>query len=120
MLNDPLAISYYLGHYPSGASLNSVDHFIQIYLTSEFKRFDYGLEKNIEKYGQPTPPLLDLSTIKDIPIGMFVGAHDLLATSKDAKEDYEKMKSTVVFYNEYDLGHVSFFVADDMSYFVDV
>ena len=74
----------------------------------------------MERYGQSTPPLLDISTIKDIPIGMFVGAKDLLVTPNDAKDDYERMKDTVVFYNEYDLGHLSFFVARDMSYFYDV
>ena len=43
-------------------------------------KYDYGSEKlNIEKYGTPKPPMYKLENIK-VPVHMFVGMADTLAT----------------------------------------
>lgn len=55
-------------------------HFAEIRGTKTFKRLDYGKDQNLEKYGQETPPLIDLSNMGDqVPIGLFVGKKDLWA-----------------------------------------
>jgi hypothetical protein len=48
---------------------------------------------------------------------MFVGKKDKLADDIDNQWAHGQMKGDVKFYKEYDLGHLSFMVAKDMSYF---
>lgn len=78
---------------------------------------DYGSSKNREVYnGDSTPPEINLQNIKSVPIAMFVGTGDQLATVEDNRWAKTQM-STVQFYKEYELGHMSFMIAKDMSYF---
>ncbi len=53
--------------------------------SQKFQRFDYGYIGNLGKFARISLPDLDISTI-DIPIAMFVGAYDTLATPKDNAE----------------------------------
>ena len=69
-------------------------------------------------YQQEKPPLIDLSKIAHVPIAMFVGKFDMLATTTDNRLLLPQLKS-VVHYGEYDLGHSSFMIAKDMSYFTE-
>jgi hypothetical protein len=80
---------------------------------------DYGSSKNKQVYGQSSPPLIDLQNIKTVPIGMFVGTSDQLATVDDNRWAKTQL-SSLKFYKEYQLGHLSFMIAKDMSYFNDV
>lgn len=50
---------------------------------------------------------------------MFVGTKDGLADDIDNQWAYEQMKKDVVFYKEYELSHLSYMVAKDMSYFTE-
>jgi hypothetical protein len=50
---------------------------------------------------------------------MFVGTSDQLATVEDNRWAQTQI-STIEFYKEYTLGHMSFMIANDMSYFNDV
>ena len=47
----------------------------------------------------------------------MAGTQDNLATVEDTRWAFEKLKQSIVHYEEYDLGHLSFFIAKDMSYF---
>jgi hypothetical protein len=77
-------------------------------------------KKNIKHYGQPTPPKYDLSLL-DFPIAIFGGKKDLMADPKDVEWTYNQLKKSVIFYHQYYLGHMSFAIAKDMSWFsVDV
>lgn len=50
---------------------------------------------------------------------MFVGEGDELADTIDNEWAFSQMYKTVKFYKEYPtLGHLSFFVANDMSFFL--
>ena len=51
---------------------------------------------------------------------MFVGNKDELADVKDNKWALEQMKNAAVHYQEYNLGHMTFMIGKDMSYFFDV
>ena len=104
---------------PSGASYKNFIHYSQLidYSTETFKRWDYESEKdNLEHYGQITPPDYDLSLI-DFPIAMFAGEKDLVADPKDVEWTYQQLKKHTVFYHQYYLGHMSFAIAKDMSWF---
>ena len=52
--------------------------------TGKFRYFDFGgKRKNLEEYGQETPPEINISDITDVPVAMFVGRQDDLANLKD-------------------------------------
>jgi hypothetical protein len=48
---------------------------------------------------------------------MFVGTHDGLADPLDNEWAHSQIGNAVVFYHEYNLSHLSFMVAKDMSFF---
>ena len=51
---------------------------------------------------------------------MFVGTSDELATLDDNRWAKTQLTKVLTHYQEYPLGHISFMVAKDMSYFNDV
>lgn len=82
-LNDPARAQVYLGHFPSGTSMKTLDHYGQIITSGEMRRYDYGSSHNEKVYGQKVPPTIDLTSISKVPIAMFVGTKDELADVKD-------------------------------------
>eukprot|EP01017_Pseudomicrothorax_dubius_P037301 TRINITY_DN5455_c0_g2_i2.p1 TRINITY_DN5455_c0_g2~~TRINITY_DN5455_c0_g2_i2.p1 ORF type:complete len:437 (+),score=81.70 TRINITY_DN5455_c0_g2_i2:70-1311(+) len=109
----------YLGHAPSGSSTRTLMHLQQMVNANAYilQKFDYGRAKNIEIYGQATPPMYKLTRIKQ-RIYLFVGKKDPLADTQDAKVLAELLPNVV--YREYNFGHISFMWGKDMSYFNDV
>ena len=57
-----------------------------------------------------------MSNIK-FPISIFSGSADLIAVPEDTVWTTAQFKDQIVFQKEYKLGHLSFLVAKDMSYF---
>lgn len=109
----------YVGHYPAGASLQDFDYFSQLITKDQFIRYDYRDEAlNMEKYGQPEPPLYDLDSIKGMNIAMFVGTADKLANVEDNHWLRDRLGDNVIHYGEYELGHLSFMLAQDMTWFM--
>lgn len=52
------------GHEPSGTSVMNMKHWKQMLDKKKFEAYDYGsAAANNAHYGQPTPPLYDVSTI---------------------------------------------------------
>ncbi len=41
-LNDPVRSQVYLGHFPSGTSMRTLDHYGQIISSGEMRRYDFG------------------------------------------------------------------------------
>ena len=62
-------------------------------------------------------PAIDLKKVRDVPIALIAGSKDHLSTVEDTRWALKQMTSHVVFYKEYNLGHLSYFIAKDMSYF---
>ena len=49
----------YFGHYPSGTSLRTIDHYAQIMNEKEMKRYNFGDDEiNMKMYGQKVPPTI--------------------------------------------------------------
>jgi len=85
--------------------------------TDGFQRYDYGSNKaNNAHYSQNTPPAYDLNLMK-FPIAVFSGSQDGLAYKDDVKWFVDQIKSLLVFDHEYYMGHMSFAIAKDMSWF---
>ena len=109
----------YMSNCPSGAGYKDFIHYGQNIAAKEmsFKRYDMGSAKaNKAKYGQSSPPDYDLKLL-NFPLAVFSGSKDLLADPKDVAWTVDQMKDTIIFDHEYYLGHMSFAIAKDMSFF---
>lgn len=119
----PDRFDVYASNVPSGASTRDFWHYAQLFDADKptFNRYDYGSDElNMKKYNQTTPPDYDLSLL-DFPIAIFGGKNDVLADPGDVEWFYNQVKNSTVFYHEYNMGHSTFAIGKDMSYFtVDV
>ena len=116
--NNKTSMKVLYGHYPSGGSFKSLNHFVQIYRKKSFCYYDYGPEANIAIYKQTVPKEYNLNNICDIPIALIIGKEDRLSSVEDARMLREKIKSSVELYMELDcVGHTGFLVGNDVSWF---
>ena len=100
--------------------MQSLEHYGQIINSKQFKLFDWGPQTNLIKYGQKTPPKIEVDKITEVPIAMFVGLQDSLGDDIDnrwLKDELESAGSALVHYQQIDAGHASFMVGKDMTYF---
>ena len=80
-----------------------------------------GLIENQRKYKQSTPPSYNLKGINGVPIALFGGNSDLLVSVTDVDWLYNELGEAPIWYKQYPLGHMSFAIAKDMSWFkIDV
>ena len=95
-------------------------HFGQTIKAKQFQQYDYGKKLNQKLYGSGSPPQLDLTLVpkqSDVPIAMFAGEIDALATPPDSIQTYVSIKDNVEMFNWVPGGHVSFLVGKDMTWF---
>ncbi len=101
----------FLSHFPSGSSVNTFLHFAQSIRYDSFASlhdmipYDFGKAKNI------------------IPIALFVGSHDRLATVADNRKlkVILEQNNLLNFYREYEnTGHLSFFISSSNIFMDDV
>jgi len=121
--NNKERMSIFFNHYPSGSSLKATNHFIQLFRSDKFHGYDYGKEANMFIYGQSEPKEYNLDDIKGVDIGLFAGVEDKLATLRDVRWLKEKLSKNknVVEYKEYEkMGHLTFLMPLEMSWFDDV
>ena len=118
-VNNQGRVGVFMGHYPSGSSLKSFEHFSQLMLSRKFQRFDYGEEENLKRYGDAIPPEYNLKNISGAKIIIIAGTLDRLAPIEDSQWLRDQFESNVIFYKEYELGHTSFLIAKDMSFIND-
>ena len=103
--------------------MKQILHFAQIKITNNFTRFNYSDPvENSSRYGEEHEvqvPFIDLSKMKDtkVPIVMFVGKQDALATIKGAKRTIKEIcrKDTKIIKID-NFNHSSFNFANDLSY----
>jgi lysosomal acid lipase/cholesteryl ester hydrolase len=75
---DLINLPKFMEHSPAGSSSKVFFHYGQNIVSGDFKQYDYGEEKNMEIYGQMTPPPYDFSKIT-ASTAMYYGENDLLA-----------------------------------------
>lgn len=85
-------IYYYLNFYPSGTSVYSMAHYLQLIKRGGFQAYDYSFTDkslNVKHYGSQVPPTYDLDKIpSNIPILIMPGGTDTMATLEDCKTLY--------------------------------
>jgi hypothetical protein len=118
-VNDRDAFRIYMGHFPGGLSVKTLDHELQMYNAEKFQYYDYGTEGNMEKYGTKTPPEIALENINDFTIAMMVGDSDLIGDVIDNEWLRDKLGRNVVFYKVYDYGNSSFYVAKQIEEYLE-
>jgi predicted esterase len=101
----------YISHYPSGASINCFAHLLQNKQYQPFSTF-----KDMIPYDFTKIP-------KNIPIGLFVGSDDRLATPEDNRilKITLEQQGVLNFYKEYEkTGHISFFISKSNCFMNDI
>lgn len=87
----------FVSHTPAGTSVKNLVHFAQLVGEKRFQKFDYGRSKNIEIYGQETPPEYNVSRIT-APVGLFWSENDWFADPKDVRQLSEKLPALTLNY----------------------
>lgn len=119
--NDPKVIEVTEVRGKSSASTKQMLHFLQLSRAADFVQYDYGEEENWLRYGTYTPPSIDLTKIKDVPMALFVGEEDDLGTPAVGKWTKNKIKKNLVYYKEIpDHDHFTSAVGYDMSFVTDI
>ncbi|KAE8739883.1 hypothetical protein FOCC_FOCC014607 [Frankliniella occidentalis] len=73
-----------IGHYPAGSSLGQLLHYLQIMVTGEFKKYDYGEKENLIRYRQPKPPEYQLGNVV-APVYLNYAEGDPFSPAKDVQ-----------------------------------
>lgn len=106
-------VPLYLSNIPSGTSVKNMDHYFQMVLTKEFKKYDHGTPGNMNRYGSDDPPFYDISEI-DTPVVMLYGSEDTIIDPDDvdwaAKQLPNVKKMMIDGYN-----HLDFIIATDAA-----
>lgn len=108
----------FLSQLPSGSGAYNNMHYGQLVHTEKeaFRRFDYGSDDlNMQHYNQTKPPDYDLSLL-DFPLAVFSGDLDKLADPKDVAWLVTQLEPTLIFNEQYHLGHLGFAIGKDMSW----
>ncbi|GAB1867614.1 Lipase 3 [Camponotus japonicus] len=103
-----------LSHDPAGASTKTILHYVQIYQTGKFRKYDYGLDKNLLVYNSSEPPDYNLANIT-FPIALFYGLGDWLVDTLDVKRLYHILPNVIDMYEVQwpEFNHVDFMLAKD-------
>jgi len=105
-----------LGHLPAGASARSLVHYAQGVNSGKFRKYNYPTKaKNMEMYGQETPPEYDISKIT-APIALYWGENDWLGVKSDVYRLAELLPNLQRKYRAaHDkFNHIDFLTAIDM------
>lgn len=77
-----------------------------------FSKYDYGLFKNLQLYGQSKPPVFDLGHIpKSLPLWMAYGGNDDLADVMDVQHTLKELQSKPELLYLENYGHVDFILS---------
>ncbi|TMW46183.1 hypothetical protein DOY81_008743 [Sarcophaga bullata] len=98
--------------HPAGISTNQGIHYIQEYVSNEFRQFDYGIKKNLQKYGQPNPPNYPIELIT-ANVYIYYGLSDTSANYNDIQRLRYRLSNIKLFYEVPDpyWGHLDFIFA---------
>lgn len=83
-----------LAHFPMGSSIQTITHFQQMLRSNEFKQFDFGLEENMKRYGNPVPPKYDLSKVT-APTSLHYASGDFITKPIDVKRIASELPNLV-------------------------
>ncbi|KAI3991473.1 hypothetical protein MKX01_016304 [Papaver californicum] len=85
-------VDLFLRNAPQSTSTKNMVHLAQTVRDGMLTKYDYG-NANVEHYGQPTPPVYNLTNIpKNLPLFMSYGGQDALADPSDVGSLMDSLK----------------------------
>jgi pimeloyl-ACP methyl ester carboxylesterase len=109
-------LDVFMSNFPAGSPYQDLVLFAQNTAKDGFHQFNYGERDNVKIYGSVEPPKIPLENFK-VPVALIQGDTDRLADPTDVEWLNSQISSHVVFRKMYSLGHLSFTLAQDMSWF---
>ncbi|EEC00983.1 conserved hypothetical protein, partial [Ixodes scapularis] len=102
-------LSVYFSHDPAGSSINDALHLAQLVRCNCFEKFDYGITKNIAKYGKVIPPGYTLSRV-EVPVAIYWSKGDWFAVEQDVAHLRQELANVVEYYKvpEEQFTHIDF------------
>jgi pimeloyl-ACP methyl ester carboxylesterase len=98
----------YYAHTPCGTSIENMGHWIQLAETGRYAMYDFrDKSKNIEHYGQPTPPNYNLADVV-APVSLFSGGKDPLATPSNIRSIIAQLRTPPFHHAEPEYEHMDF------------
>ncbi|KAA8545816.1 hypothetical protein F0562_020733 [Nyssa sinensis] len=105
-------VDFYLEYEPHPSSSKNLNHLFQMIRKGTFAKYDYGMWKNLKKYGQLKPPKFDLSRIpKSLPLWMGYGGNDALADVTDVQHTLKELQSKPKLLYLENYGHLDFLLS---------
>jgi lysosomal acid lipase/cholesteryl ester hydrolase len=120
LVNCPDRLKIYLAHYPSGTSYKSLNHFKQISEAQRFQAYDFGYpEENEKRYGTKKPKEYNLGNIEGLNFIICAGKMDKLVHIDDIQWLYDQLKdkNNVSLHQFQFMGHLSFLLSNDITWF---
>ncbi|CAH0713078.1 unnamed protein product, partial [Brenthis ino] len=104
------------GHLPSGGSSKQMIHFLQNVVSKEFRKYNYGMKRNLKQYGSRTPPKYALHRVT-APVSLFYSDSDWLAHPDDVDLLYNKLPNAIDIYKIplHTFNHLDFILAKDLK-----
>jgi lysosomal acid lipase/cholesteryl ester hydrolase len=101
-----------LSYEPAGSSVKQLIHYQQNYkggnpAQPSFAKFNFGEIKNLEKYGQMSPPQYDVSQI-DKELFLYQGYQDLFSAVADVDLLLSKLSTSATIRRYSEMGHVTY------------
>ncbi|KAJ3656556.1 hypothetical protein Zmor_015626 [Zophobas morio] len=98
---------------PCGISLKQFMHGLQMWDSGDFRRYDYGTERNLEKYGQEQPPHYNVSRVTT-PVAIYYSSNDWAVNIKNMDRVLETVPNVVRNYKVPldDFNHLDFLYAE--------
>lgn len=99
----------YLTHTPAGTSVQNMVHWAQAVSANDFQMYDFGKDENEKKYGQPTPPLYNLTAF-NVSVAFFSGGDDYLGDPEDVLRLAGLLPERLLVFNNFqeDYEHLDF------------
>lgn len=94
---EPSTISEIVSHIGGTTSSYQIIHFSQFKKYHRLQMYDFGEEKNIEKYNSSTPPQYDIKRIS-APIGLFSSLGDEFADPDDVEYAHQTLPNVATNY----------------------
>ncbi|XP_010252996.1 PREDICTED: triacylglycerol lipase 2-like [Nelumbo nucifera] len=110
-------VDFFLEYEPQSTATKNMIHLAQMIRGGSITMYDYGdKDKNVKHYGQPTPPVYNMSGIpSDIPLYLSYGGKDKLSDVNDIQallyslKDHDRDKLVVQYQEDY--AHADFVMA---------
>ncbi|XP_051138158.1 triacylglycerol lipase 1 [Andrographis paniculata] len=105
-------IDHYLEFEPHPTSSKNIHHLFEMIRKGSFSMYDYGVLKNLLKYGRLKAPAFDLGSIpSSLPIWMGYGGTDALADVIDVQHTVKELncKTRLLYLENY--GHIDFLLS---------